>query len=689
LKKKTMRLVLCLVLLVAMLATGMPAMASPRAAASETLIIDGKTASVPVTVVGRASLVQVRALAETFGTVPQWDNKEKIASFTAAGKNIQVFAGQGRVAVDGKEIKAATRILRGRVFVELAPIKEVLGIGKATRTIASGTFTGEARGYGGMLRVEIKTADNKITAVRVVEQRETAGIADPALTRIPQSIVRQQSLAIDAVTGATLTSRAILDAAAQAVTKAKGNVSEWLRPVAAAPVAPGQPAAVRKQTDVVVIGGGGAGLAAAVSAAEAGAKVILIEKMPMLGGNTLRATGGMQAAGTRFQTAAGINDTPDIHYADTMRGGGNINNPRLVRIMVDNANNAMEWLTSLGVSLSRVSVSGGSTNLRGHGPAGGFAAGPPIVQALEKEARNRGINILLDTRATEIIVDSSGRAVGVRAASKELGDLTITARAVVLAAGGFGANLEMVAQYNPALRGFDTNNHPGATGDGIKLATAIGAATIHMEHIQTHPTVVPKTGVLITERVRGAGAILVNRSGVRFVDELQTRDAVSRAILEQEGDTAFLIFDRGLRAEVGVIEDYVRQGLVREGNTLEEVAAKIGLPAGRLTTTMQRYNELVTAGSDADFGKRHLLRRLEVGPFFAIEVAPAIHHTMGGVVINEQTQVIDRNGRVIPGLFAAGEVTGGIHGNNRLGGNAVTDITVFGRIAGKSAADSR
>jgi len=695
LKKKTMRLVLCLVLLVAMLATGMPAMASPRAAASETLIIDGKTASVPVTVVGRASLVQVRALAETFGTVPQWDNKEKIASFTAAGKNIQVFAGQGRVAVDGKEMKAATRILRGRVFVELAPMQGVLGITKAARTIASGTFTGEARGYGGMLRVEVKTADNKITAVRVVEQRETPGIADPALTRIPQAIVSQQSIAIDGITGATMTSKAILDAVAQAIGKARANVSEWrLRPAAAAPVAPGQPAAVRKQTDVVVIGGGGAGLAAAVSAAEAGAKVILIEKMPALGGNTIRSGGAYQAVNPELQRRQNIEDSLDLHFQHTFEGGDRQGNQALIRILVNNALDGIRWLEGYGMKWrGEVTAIAGSLWRRVNMPVEPVGTG--YINALQRAASQRGVEIMLETKAERLIV-RDGRVVGVEATSKG-GTVTLEARrGVVLATGGFGANKEMMAKYRPAKKDLPTTNHPGATGDGIIMAEAIGARLIGMEHVQSLPLGDPKTGSL-SGWAGGdvANYIFVNRDGRRFVDEGARRDVMVNALLQQRDQLLFLITDAN-SAQPGSfnhfnerIEDLVARGSVFTDMTIEGLARQIGVDPAVLRTTIETYNQAVAQKSDREFGKTLLGVQLNKPPFFASPRKPTIHHTMGGVEINERTQVIDRNGRVIPGLFAAGEVTGGIHGTNRLGANALADIIVFGRIAGKSAAESR
>ncbi|HHW18209.1 MAG TPA: flavocytochrome c [Firmicutes bacterium] len=441
-----------------------------------------------------------------------------------------------------------------------------------------------------------------------------------------------------------------------------------------------------QRADVVVIGGGGAGLAAAVTAADKGAKVILLEKMPMLGGNTLRAQTGMNAAGTKYQAAQGINDTPEIHYQDTMKGGKEKNDPELVRTLAEKASDAVEWLNSLGANLTRVMLLGGATNPRTHAPAEGGYAGPIMINVLQKAAKDKGVQIYTDTKATQILVDKNNRVTGVKAVGKDGKELQFRAKAVIIATGGFGANPEMVEQYNPKLKGFDTTNHPGATGDGIKMATAIGAAVRDMEYIQTHPTVVPKKGILIAEGMRGAGAILVNHNGERFIDELQTRDVVSEAILSQKGKTAFLIFDQAIRDESKLVEEEAQKNSLVSGATLDELAQKIGVPADKLKDTISKYNSYVQSGKDPDCGRTKLAKKIETAPFYAVEVTPAIHHTMGGLVINTKAQVLGQDNKPIPGLYAAGEVTGGVHGANRLGGNALTDIIVFGRIAGEEAA---
>lgn len=438
-------------------------------------------------------------------------------------------------------------------------------------------------------------------------------------------------------------------------------------------------------TDVVVVGGGGAGLSAAIAAKEKGANVVLVEKMLMLGGNTNYATAGINAANTKLQKKLGIEDNAELFYNDTMKGGKNVNNPELVKKLTTDSANIIDWLTERGADLSEVVFTGGQSAKRTHRPAGGQAVGPVIVDALAETAEKDGIDVRTESEVTKLI-KTGDKVTGVEV--KHKGETyNITAKAVVMATGGFGANAKMVAEYKPSLEGFGSTNSPAITGEGIKMVKAVGGDLVDMTEIQTHPTVVHKKTAMITEAVRGEGAILVNREGKRFVSELETRDVVSKAELEQTGKSAFLVFDQEVREKLGAINGYVRKGFTVEGATVEELAGKIGVDAKGLVDTMAKYNGYVKAGEDKDFGKTVLPRELVKAPFYAIEVSPAVHHTMGGVRINTNAEVLTADGKVIPGLFAAGEITGGVHGANRIGGNAVTDITVYGKTAGENAAD--
>lgn len=443
--------------------------------------------------------------------------------------------------------------------------------------------------------------------------------------------------------------------------------------------------AADKSADIVVIGAGGAGMTAAIQAAQDGAtNVVIVEKMPLVGGNTTRATGGLNASETKFQKEKGIEDSNKLFVEDTLKGGKNVNDVELVNTMVENSADAVEWVNSIGGDLSDVGMAGGASVKRIHRPADTSAVGPMLVKTLSAKLEEMKIPTLMNTKADKILVDENGAVKGVQVTGEE-GTYTINCKAVVLATGGFGANSEMVVKYKPELAGFGTTNFAGATGDGVVMAEELGAALVDIEQIQTHPTVNPETQIMYTEGVRGNGAILVNKEGKRFINELETRDVVSAAILAQTDKQAYLLFDQKVRDGLKAIETYISAGIVTEADTIEELAGKIGVDAKVLEETMNTYAGYQASGKDADFGRASMEEPLTTAKYYAAVCAPAVHHTMGGVKINTTAEVLKQDSTAIAGLFAAGEVVGGVHGANRLGGNAVTDIVVFGRIAGSSA----
>jgi len=541
-----------------------------------------------------------------------------------------------------------------------------------------GTYTGEGQGHGGPIKVAVTVNDKNIEKIEVIESSES-DFSKPVFEKIIKNALDGNTADVDAVSGATETSTGLLDALKDAVSKAligEGNSAAKADKAAAE--------LEDLSCDVVIIGAGGAGLSAAIEAHDVGAKVIIVEKMPIIGGNTNYATGGLNAAETVSQEAKGITDSVETFIADTMKGGKNINNPELVKVLAENSAVTIDWLIDLGGDFSDVGRLGGATNNRAHRPTGGAAVGNHLVQVLLKAAEDRGIMIKTGSRVISIIKDGDAAA-GV-IAETPAGSYKVTAGSVVIATGGFGADNEMVAGFDPSLKGFGTTNHPGATGDALEFVKPFNAAIIDITEIQTHPTVVPVKNKMITEAVRGNGAILVNRNAERFISELETRDVVSAAELEQEGQTAFLFFDQGVRESLSAIEKYAKAGLLTEGATIEEIAEKMELDAAALAATVDKYNSFVASGTDSDFARTNMPRALENGPFYMVEIGPAVHHTMGGLEIDTETRVINKDGDVIPGLYAAGEVTGGVHGANRLGGNALSDITTFGRIAGAKAA---
>lgn len=446
------------------------------------------------------------------------------------------------------------------------------------------------------------------------------------------------------------------------------------------------PAELKDSYDVIVVGSGGAGMSAAISAKDAGMNVVILEKMPVIGGNTAKSSAGMNASQTKFQEAEGIADTNDKFYEETLKGGKGTNDPELLRYLVDNSASAIDWLDGMGITLSNLTTTGGMSEKRTHRPADGSAVGGYLVNGLYNNLVEREVPIFVNADVTKL-QDKDGAVTGVEV--KIAGETKkISAKAVVLATGGFGADLEMVAKFNPALKGYVTTNQEGATGDGIALAESEGAVTVDMNQIQIHPTVEQETSYLITEAVRGEGAILVNSEGKRFYNEMETRDNVSAAINALPERYAYVVFDQALRERATAIEQYDELGVVVKGETVAELAKAIGVSEENLVATMEAWNKYVTDKNDTEFGRNTGMEfDLTKAPYYAIKIAPGIHHTMGGLKINTKTQVLKEDGSAISGLYAAGEVTGGVHGSNRIGGNAVADIIIFGRQAGNQSAE--
>lgn len=538
---------------------------------------------------------------------------------------------------------------------------------------ADGTFIGVGDGRSGEIVVAVTIEGHVITGIRIVSQAESK-FAIPCEEQIIAEVIELQTLdGVDAVSGATLTSNGIMAAIQNALNAALGIYVDDEKYSDCA-------------CDVVVIGAGGAGLSSAIEAASHGREVIVLEKQGIIGGNTNYATGGLNAAGTEEQKANGIEDSTELHYNDTMKGGHGFNSPALVRKLTEGAADAVEWLKGLGADMSDVGKMAGSSAPRSHRPAGGAAIGPHLMKVLKQGSESKAVRIRLHHKVTGLLTDGNGAVTGVRV-SYAKGDYKINARAVVIATGGFGANAALITRLRPELNGFPTSNHPGATGDALSWADGVRADTLQMSFIQTHPTGEKSSHILITEAVRGNGAILVNKDGVRFTNEMIPRDELSGAILGQSGRSAYIVFGESVRQSLASIENYIMQGLVVQGETAGQLATAAGLPAGALAGTIAEYNVSQASGIDAKFGRAAIdMPRQIDAPYYCIEIEPVIHHTMGGIRIDDRARVLRKDGTPVPGLFAAGEVTGGVHGDNRLGGNAIADIVVFGRIAGAEAA---
>ncbi|SCY82055.1 flavocytochrome c [Alkaliphilus peptidifermentans] len=557
----------------------------------------------------------------------------------------------------------------------------------------AGTYTASAAGHNGDITVEVTVDEYEIKEVKIVSHNESPSITDAAIERIPQAIVDNQTLAIDAITGATITSDAIIVAVTEALKLAGADIAALSVKKDSDAVA-GE--TTEYKTDVVVIGGGGAGLAAAVSAHQNGAKVIVLEKMPRLGGNTILSGGAFNAASSPRQVAQGIEDSIDKHFTQTYEGGDKLGNPELIRTLVENAYPAIEWLESLGMKFNdEVFTVLGGLWPRAHKPSTPLGTG--FINTYQDYINaNNDIEVLLDTEALELIV-VDGRVAGVKGKGLK-GDVIVHANnGVVLATGGFGANTDMIEQYNqswPSLANVKTTNHPGATGDGLAMAETVGANLIGLENLQLLPLGDPNTGSLSGNIEQGVeNRIFVNKSGNRFVDEGARRDVMTKALLEQEDAYLWVVLDKKNYPTPETknnfnetIEELIAQGRAFKGDTLEELAEKINVNPDNLVKAVEEFNKAVATGGPDEFGRTLFDTKIDTPPFYAGPRVPTVHHTMGGIEINTNAQVLNKNGEVIPGLYAAGEITGGIHGSNRLGGNALADITVYGRIAGESAA---
>jgi fumarate reductase flavoprotein subunit len=440
--------------------------------------------------------------------------------------------------------------------------------------------------------------------------------------------------------------------------------------------------------DLVIVGSGGAGMAAGVSAHDSGARVAILEKMPVAGGNTCFAEGGMNVCNTKYQAAEGIEDSVELFVADTYKGGRNRGDKDLITYMCAHSNEALEWLGEKGIVLSRLGRSGGASVPRIHRPESGEAVGKYIVRGMTAQCAQRGIAPICNTNVQEILFEG-GRVNGVRALDPEGNNVVYRAKAVIIASGGFGANHPMLAQYRPELLEAVTTNQPGSQGDGIRMASAIGADLVDIDQIQVHPTVEQGTATLLSEGIRGDGAILVNTNGLRFTNELLTRDVVSAIEWEQPGRGSWAVFDQKVYdANTSIKEKFVKRNIIQTADTLELLADRMGLAGSAkesFLATVHSYNEDIAAGEPDEFGRSASLEPIEDAPYYAVAVAPGIHHCMGGIRINADAQVLDVAGEPLAGLFAAGEVTGGVHGGNRIGGNAICDIHVYGLRAGRSA----
>lgn len=597
---------------------------------------------------------------------------------------------------------------------------------------ATKTIEEIVQGHNGDITISVTFADEKIDSVEVKSHSETDSIAGGALTDIPKKIVDTQSISLDTVSGATVSSQAILDGVKLAIEKAGLNVNNFMNKVDNNS-STGE--AITLDTEVVVIGAGAAGFSAATKISESGGKVVLLEKMPFVGGNTVRAGGAINAADPEQQNSQTMSqsevdaiveltklepknddmkrwqesvkadidkyiangdtylyDSKDLHKLQTFVDGDYLGDTQLIEYLCENSLDSIKWLEEKGVEFKpEIQAVVGAVWKRSHALVREDEKGIAIIEPLQKAAIDNGTELYLNTKAEELIV-TDRKVTGVKAINTETNDTyTINAtKGVIIATGGFAANVEMRTKYNTSGKwanlGEDvpTSNHPGATGDGIIMAQAIGADVLDMEQIQLIPTYLRSGGTTIKGYINNT--IYVNQNGERYINEDGRRDELSIAALNQPGSYFYVINDHADALNNGyteeVLEEMASSGKIWRGDTIEELAEAMGADPIKLKNSVDSFNNSVDGAKD-EFGRKVFDQKIENGPFYASSFSPAVHHTMGGLRVNTNAQVLDTNGTVIPGLYAAGEVTGGLHGANRLGGNAIPDCIVNGMNAGE------
>lgn len=556
-----------------------------------------------------------------------------------------------------------------------------------------GTYEGVSKGFHGDIKLTVTVDEDKITEIKA-EHTETEGLGDNAVDTLIASAIEKNSLGLDLMSGATYSSEGFLAALEAALVKAGGDIEKLKVKIDAEET---EKEDVVMDTEVAIIGAGGAGLAAAVSAHQNGAKVIVIEKMPNVGGNTIISGSAFNAVDEKRQSAQGIEDSIEKHFTQTYEGGDKKGDPELVRVMVENAYPTIEWLESMGMEFKdTVFTVLGALWPRSHKPIEPLGTGYINTYMRYINEHQDEIQILTETEAKELVVSAEGRVTGFIAEGNS-GKVTVNAsKGVIIATGGFGANVEMRDQYNtlwPTLTNIKTTNHKGATGDGIVMAEKIDASIVQMENIQLLPMGDPETGSLSGNIEQGVeNRIFVNSAGNRFVDEGARRDVMTKALMEQENSSMWVIVDQHSYPTGDTVNNFnesidslVEQGRAFKADTLEDLAKQINVEPENLKKAVDAFNASVD-GAEDEFGRTLFMNKIDTAPFYAGARVPTVHHTMGGIKITSETRVVDNNGEIIEGLFAAGEVTGGIHGSNRLGGNALTDVNTFGRIAGEQAA---
>ena len=579
--------------------------------------------------------------------------------------------------------------------------------GSAFAAMTDGTYTGEGKGRNGTITVEVTVKAGKLDAVKVVKHTETVGISDAAVADFPKAIVAAQSTAVDAVAGATMTSDGIRAAVAQAIQKAGGDPAQFATAVVKKKAAK---KLVKENADIVVVGAGGSGISAAVKAETLGANVILIEKMPVIGGATALNAGTLIATGSKYQREVmkETKDSPELAYKDIFTVGKNRNDPTLVKMVTERVGGVVDWL----IYDMKIPYGPAATQYPDHSAnrqLGVTGRSINYLNLMREKFLGMGGKLMLQTRAQELIRDDAGKVVGVRATDKDGNTVELTSKAVILASGGYGAVKSMLPKEmsNYVFYGLDSE-----TGDGYKMATAIGAGTINLDLVKMYPQgveTVPGHGLAATasstDTMKKSGAIYVNKLGQRYVDENAALGVLTDMTVAQPDHIAYIVMD------AKAWKEYVRKSLedklvpneetlmtwtkiVNNGrpvmavsDNLAEAAKTMGVDAEGLAKTVAHWNDMVKAGKDTDFNRK-ITGGLGEGPYYIVEQKVRYQTTLGGLKADADLRILDKAGKPIPGLYGAGCVVGGANGADSLTAMMNSWAIVSGVVSAESAVKS-
>lgn len=579
--------------------------------------------------------------------------------------------------------------------------------GSAFAAMTDGTYTGEGKGRNGTITVEVTVKAGKLDAVKVVKHTETVGISDAAVADFPKAIVAAQSTAVDAVAGATMTSEGIRAAVAQAIQKAGGDPAQFATAVVKKKAAK---KLVKEKADIVVVGAGGSGISAAVKAETLGANVILIEKMPVIGGATALNAGTLIATGSKYQREVmkETKDSPELAYKDIFTVGKNRNDPTLVKMVTERVGGVVDWL----IYDMKIPYGPAATQYPDHSAnrqLGVTGRSVNYLNLMREKFLGMGGKLMLQTRAQELIRDDAGKVVGVRATDKDGNTVELTSKAVILASGGYGAVKSMLPKEmsNYVFYGLDSE-----TGDGYKMATAIGAGTINLDLVKMYPQgveTVPGHGLAATasstDTMKKSGAIYVNKKGERYVDENAALGVLTDKTVEQPDHIAYIVMDAKAWKEYVAksLEDklvpneetlmtwtkIVNNGrpVMAVSDNLADAAKTMGVDPEGLAKTVAHWNDMVKAGKDTDFNRK-ITGGLGEGPYYIVEQKVRYQTTLGGLKADADLRILDKSGKPIPGLFGAGCVVGGANGADSLTAMMNSWAIVSGVVSAESAVKS-